>query len=154
MVRLSDLTPGERGHLLDKHCPTFETAPFVTGKPLHARRVSLITTAGLQTRADEAFDFRDVAYRVIPGDVDSNDIVMSHQSVNFDRTGFQQDLNVVFPIDRFRERERDGRIGSLGRFHYSFMGAYSDPLHYKASARDVAKHLKGDGVDTVFLTPI
>jgi D-proline reductase (dithiol) PrdB len=36
-------------------------------------------------------------YRVISGDGSASDLVMSHVSVNFDRTGFQQDLNVVFP---------------------------------------------------------
>ncbi len=38
---------------------------------------------------------------------------MSHISVNFDRTGFQQDLNTVFPIDRLRELVADGEVGSM-----------------------------------------
>lgn len=28
---------------------------------------------------------------------------MSHISANFDRTGFQQDWNIVFPLDRLRD---------------------------------------------------
>ena len=154
MVRMSDLSAVERDHLLGKECPRFERKPFIKGKPIASRRVTLITTAGLQTRGDDAFDFKDIDYRVIPGDVGSEDIVMSHLSVNFDRTGFQQDLNVVFPLERFRERVSDGRLGSMGSFHYSFMGAISDARDYEPSARRLAKHLHDDGVDTVFLTPI
>ena len=52
---------------------------------------------------------------------------MSHISVNYDRSGFQEDINVVFPIDRLRELEADGTIGSISDFHYSFMGASRDP---------------------------
>ena len=48
---------------------------------------------------------------------------MSHISVNFDRSGFQQDLNVVFPVERLREMAADGEIGSVAD---SFMGA-TDP---------------------------
>jgi len=50
-------------------------------------------------------------YRVIPGDIAARDLVMTHISTNFDRTGFQQDWNVVFPLDRLKElaRGRDHR---------------------------------------------
>ena len=39
----------------------------------------------------------------IPGDASAADLVMSHASVNFDRSGFQSDWNVVFPLDRLRD---------------------------------------------------
>ena len=48
---------------------------------------------------------------------------MSHVSTNFDRTGYIQDLNLVFPIERLRELEAAGDIGSVGAYHYAFMGA-------------------------------
>ncbi len=48
---------------------------------------------------------------------------MSHISVNFDRTGFQEDLNVAFPLERLRELHKDGVVGSIADLHYSFMGA-------------------------------
>jgi D-proline reductase (dithiol) PrdB len=53
-----------------------------------------------------------------------NDLVMSHVSVNFDRTGFQQDMNVAFPIDRLRELVANGTVGSMAAVHYSFVGAF------------------------------
>ena len=78
---------------------------------------------------------------------------MSHASVNFDRTAFQRDINVVFPLDRLRAMVATGTIGSLAATHYSFMGA-TDPRGMEANARAVAGRLKSDRVDAVLLTPV
>ena len=157
MVRLADLPEWEREHLLGKipALPKFATRPWVAGGPLSRRRVALITTAGLHRRSDRAFtvDTRN-DYRVIPGDVEAADIAMSQFSVNFDRSGFQCDVNVVFPIDRLRELAQAGAIGSVADFHYSFMGAGSAVTRYEPKARELAGLLKQDGVDAVLLTPV
>lgn len=155
MVRLADLPEHDRVHLLGKNLEPIGPTPFVRDdRPLRERRVALITTAGLHFRDDERFALADASYRVIPSDVRDADLVMSHASVNFDRTGFQDDLNVIFPIDRFRELDRDGVIGSLASHHYSFMGALLLPAQYEKTARDLARLLIRDAVDTVFLTPV
>ena len=44
---------------------------------------------------------------VVGQDAAGADLVMSHLSVNFDRSGFQEDWNVVFPIDRLKELVRE-----------------------------------------------
>lgn len=157
MVRLADLPEWERRHLLDKvpTLPKFEKKPWATGKPLPDRRLALITTAGLHLRTDRAFTRESHNdFRVIPGDVSGADLVMSQFSVNFDRSGFQRDVNVVFPIDRARELAADGAIGSVADFHYSFMGAGSAVTRYEAKARELAGLLKKDHVDAVLLTPV
>ncbi len=154
MVRLADLSEVEAHHLLSKPCPPFPTAPFVAGPPLAERRVALITTAGLHRRDTQPFDLADTGYRVIPGDTTGADLVMSHSSVNFDRTGFQQDVNVVFPIDRLRELQRAGEIGSLADYHYSLMGAAWEPHEIEGTARVLAGLLKQDRVDAVLLVPV
>jgi D-proline reductase (dithiol) PrdB len=123
----------------------------VEGPPLNQRRVAIVSTAGLHRRDDRPFtlDPGDY-YRVIPGDIQANDLVMSHVSTNFDRTGFQQDWNVVFPLDRLRELAREGVIGSVADFHYSFMGVH-DPMSVETEARAVARLLKKDRADGVLL---
>ena len=104
MARLDQMTEAERKHLEKLSCPTFETQPWVEGAPLGNRRLAIVSTAGLHSRNDRPFtlDSGDY-YRVIPGDIKADDLVMTHVSTNFDHTGFQQDWNVVFPIDRLRE---------------------------------------------------
>ena len=106
--RLSDMPEVEANHLRRIECPTYDDTPPLAGKPLAERRVAIISTAGLHKRGDRPFRPGDGSYRVIPAETPANDLVMSHISVNFDRTGFQQDLNIAFPIDRLRELVADG----------------------------------------------
>ena len=154
MVRLSDLDPGSAQHLLDKECPPFETSPFVTGPPLAERRVAIVTSAGLHRRDDRNFSLRDLSYRVIPGDIATADLVMTQSSVNYDRTGFQQDVNVVFPIDRLRELENAKEIGEVADYHYAINGAGWLPHEIEPTARELAGLLKEDGVNAVLLVPV
>ena len=154
MVRLRDLPENERAHLMERELKPFDTQPWVPGPSLAQRRVAIVSTAGLHDRGDRAFFNRTGEYRVIPGDVTGAELVMSHASVNFDRTGFQHDVNVVFPIDRMRELAAEGVIGSLGSLHYSFMGAGVTAELLEPHARELAGHLRADGVDTVFLVPV
>jgi D-proline reductase (dithiol) PrdB len=79
---------------------------------------------------------------------------MSHLSVNFDRSGFQADWNVVFPLDRLKELVREKLLGAVAAFHYSFMGAISPITQYEPKARELASLLKKDNVDAVLLTPV
>ena len=92
-------------------------------------------------------------YRIISGDTAADELIMSHVSTNFDRSGFQQDWNIVFPLDRLRELCDEGHIGSVARFHYSFMGAMG-PTDLEQSARKVAGLLKDDKVDGALLVPV
>lgn len=154
MVRLDRLSEAERKHLEELNCPTFETQPWVKGSPLSQRRVAIISTAGLHSRDDRPFTRDPVdSYRVIPGNTRANELVMTHISTNFDRSGFQQDWNVVFPVDRLTEMAEEEIIGSVADFHYSFMGAH-DPMSMEPSARYIAGLLKKDNVDAVLLIPV
>ena len=155
MVRLSDLPDYEREHLLGKALqpmtPPYWVSPV---KPIEAMRVALITTAGLHLRNAQGFGFTDASFRPIPSEMSSDALIMSHSSVNFDRAGFVEDVNLVFPIDRFRELVERNQIGSLANVHYSFMGAGHSPEAFEATADQVAGLLKKDQVDAVFLTPV
>ena len=153
MARLDQMPEPMHSHLAHLPCPTFADHPWVDGPPLSQRRVALISTAGLHRRGDRPFEGRSGDYRVIPGDIEARDLVMTHISTNFDRTGFQQDWNVMFPLDRLRELVREGIIGSVAAYHYSFMGA-TDPADMESSARNLAGLLHGDRVDAALLVPV
>ena len=154
MVRLTDLHPDDRANLTGKQLPRFDPPAYVRPPPLPESRIALVTTAGLHVSGDPVFDMTSAEYRAIGRETAGGDLIMSHTSVNFDRAGFAEDVNVVFPIDRFRELETSGAIGSMADVHYSFMGAYLEPMDYGPSARELATLLRGDGVDSVFLTPV
>ena len=127
-------------------------------RPLSQARVTLVTTAGLHLRGDKPFvsdhKIPDQSYRRLPSATSSTEIVQSHTSIGFDRTGIQRDLNVTYPVDRLRELQQRGVIGSLAESFYSFMGALRtwDVLEHDTGPQ-VAELLKQDGVEVVLLTP-
>jgi D-proline reductase (dithiol) PrdB len=133
--------------------PEFNSTPWTPGPDLRTARIAIVTTAGLHRRTDDNFLGGATDYRIIPGDIDIDELVQSHVSVNFDRTAFQQDTNAVFPLDHLRGLVRDGEIGSLGNWHYSFMGA-TDPTRMVDAGKQVAGLLKDDGIAAVVLVPV
>lgn len=155
MVRLADLPEWDAKMKLEKvkELTGFDERPWVKPPPLRKCRIAIVTTAGLHRRGDRPFGANASDYRIIPGDTRAADLVMSHQSVNFDRTGFQEDHNIAFPIDRLNELASRGTIGSVAAFHYSFMGA-TQIRSLEAKARELAQLLKQDSVDAVLLTPV
>ena len=158
MARLADLPEWEREHLLHlrDQAPRFDTQPWAEGPPLAQRRVALVSTAGLHARGERAFTGGGGAteYRVIPSDTDSADLVMSHISVNFDRSGFRLDPNVVMPLARLKELAAQGAIGSVADYHYSFMGAPWPSTRFEPKARELAGLLRQDRVDAAVLLPV
>jgi D-proline reductase (dithiol) PrdB len=154
MVRLRDLSDAEREHIMAKELPSYDSEPFVEGPPLSERRVALVTTAGLHRTDDEAFSFVDLSYRIIPGHADLSPLTMTHSSVHFDRTGFREDVNTVFPLDRLRELADDGVIGSLADHHYSLMGAGWPPEMIEPTCAELARLLHADAVTAVCLVPV
>ncbi len=156
MVRLADLPAWDRENMLKKvpTLPRFEKRPWTRGLKLAQRRVAIVSTAGLHARGDRPFGSGGMDYRVIPGDIQADQLVMSHMSVNFDRSGFQEDWNVAFPLDRLKALTQEHVIGSVAAFHYSFMGAVSPVTNYESRARELAQLLHGDKVDAVLLSPV
>jgi D-proline reductase (dithiol) PrdB len=155
MVRLADLPDWDRENKLSKvkELTGFDARPWVKPPPLAQCRIAIVTTAGLHRKGDRPFGASATDYRIIPGDTPAADLTMSHQSVNFDRTGYQEDHNVAFPIDRLHALARAGVIGSVAAYHYSFMGA-TQIRRLEPKAHELAEVMKGDRVDAVLLTPV
>ena len=153
MARLSDMPEALAEHLLKLQCADMGETPCVGGPPLNQRRVAIVSTAGLGRRGEETFSAGAGDYRVLPSDLPPGEIVMSHISVNYDRTGFQDDVNICFPLDRLKEMAADGEIGAVADFHYSFMGA-TDPVEMKPAVSSLVGPMKAEGVDAVVLIPV
>ena len=156
MVRLSDLHEVEAEHMRmrAREMQPVEAAPWITPKPLSESTVAIVSTAGLHRRSDSPFNLGAVDYRLLPGDVDSADVVASHISTNFDRSAFQQDPNIWFPLDRLREMAADGEIGAVSQWHYSFMGAQPNHQALTETGAEVGRLLAADEVDIALLIPV
>ncbi len=155
---MSDTKTGDaamREYGTNQEVPTFENPAFTPlGKPLSHARVAIVTSAALHRADQERFTPSDTRFRVL--DRKDRDLVMGHWSPNFDHTGFQLDLNVVYPIDRLEELAADGVIGEVAPRHFAFAG--NQPATVSELRLDTgpacASELLADGVDVVVLTPV
>ncbi len=123
--------------------------------PLNRCRVALITTAGFFLDGQPPFEGGDCSYREIPNGIQTQALINGHKSAAYDERGLETDPNLALPIDRFKELETEGKIGSLNHRHFSFMGSITKPdALITQSAPEVGQILKTDGVDVAFLTPV
>jgi D-proline reductase (dithiol) PrdB len=137
---------------------TFDEAPFTPlCKPLRECRFALVTTGGVHLREQPPYDMADPrgdpTYRVIPADIAYSRLTITHDYYNHQDA--ERDLNILLPIELFRNLARGGQIRSLATC-YSFMG-HIEPPHVetllRATAPQVAGKLKQERVDAVLLTP-
>ena len=158
MVRLADLHPeeaqGMRNAIARFAQFDLEPAPWLTPPPLADSKVALVTTAALHRRDDRPFRFGDHGYRLIPDGIDPGDLVQAHVSVNFDRTHYQRDHNVVLPIDRLHELAEQGEVGAVSEWHYSVQGASPNPAAFMQSGADIARRMLDSGVNSALLVPV
>ncbi len=153
MVRLVDVPEPERSHIAGLDCPLYGNIRM--SKPVSAdkRHVAIVSSAGLIVRGERPMLSNETGYREISQRVADTDILCSHVSTNFDRSGFQQDLNVMLPRDRLLELERQGQIFKAAESHYAFMGA-THPQKLEDKARELGRSMLALGVNTVVLAPV
>ncbi len=138
----------------DLPCPEFDEPAFTQTKPLSEARVAVVTSAALHHPEDNPFDAQDTSFRVL--DPSRRDVQLGHWSPNFDRSGFAEDINVVWPIDRLTELAEQGFIGSVANVHLAFAGNQDETMTSIRldSGPAAAQMLKDDEVDVVLLTPV
>ena len=153
MVRLADVPEPERSHIDGLECAPYADKPFTPAAAPRERHVAIVSSAGLIVRGERPMLANEAGYRSIASTVADNDILCSHVSVNFDRSGFQQDVNVMLPRDRLKQLETEGSIGKAADTHYAFMGA-THPEKLEDKAREVGRSMLALGVNTVVLAPV
>ena len=84
---------------------------------------ALVTSGGLYLKDSQpAFDTEsihgDPSFREIPKTVRQEDIGIAH--AHYDHSLAEQDINIIFPLQRLIELEKEGIIGKVTDTHYSF----------------------------------
>ena len=144
-----------RAYAANLPVPEFESTAFTPlDKPLSQARVAIVTSAALHRPDQDRFGQADTGFRAI--DRADRGLVMGHWSPNFDHTGFQLDLNVVYPIDRLEELASAGVIGDVAPRHFAFAGNQPDTVSEIRldTGPACAAELLADDVDVVLLTPV
>ena len=118
--------------------------------------VAIVTAGGVHLRDQEPFNIADelgdLGYRLIPEDVQSSQLMVTHH--HYDHSDADEDINVVFPIDVLRHLKAEGFIHDVARKHVGYMG-YTMQLRamYEGTAREIANEIdKGSRADAVILT--
>ena len=136
-----------------------ESIPWTPmSKPLAECRVAIVTSAGIHHLQQPPFDMYDrdgdPTFRAINRSWPIKDLMITHDY--YDHKDADKDINIVFPIQRLKEFEKEGFIGEVAGIHYGFMG-HINGRHIETlinrSAPKVAERIKKDNVDIVLLTP-
>jgi D-proline reductase (dithiol) PrdB len=159
MAKVSDLSLGERIWYHRYRFRQVDPLPWSpSAPPLEEARVAVVTTAGVHLPDDEPFEKvkgGDFSYRIIPGDTDPSTLVVTHPSDAWDRSGVEEEMNTVVPLDHLRKLAEEGVIGKVAPRHISFQGSITAPGRLtKKTAPEVAEILADDGVHVVVLTPV
>ncbi|MBI2918160.1 MAG: hypothetical protein HYY01_09210 [Chloroflexi bacterium] len=121
-------------------------------RPLSETRFALLTSGGLYVDGQTPFvTSNDPTYRELPKDTPQEHIRASHRG--YDVRGPLQDVDCLLPLHRFQELEREGTIGGLAETSYSFNGSIEDVSLLQEWPRQVARKMKEEGVEAVFIAP-
>ena len=126
------------------------------GRPSE-QTVGLVTSGGLYLKQSQpAFNTEsihgDPTFREIPKTVRQEDLGFAH--AHYDHSLAEQDINIVFPIQRFVELENEGIIGKLADTHYSFSYVNDVVTLVTKTLPDFIARIKAAGVEILFLVPV
>ena len=133
---------------------SFDSSPWTPfERSLANARVALITTGGVYMRdAQDSFVDDDPSFRVIRSDTPASGLGIFHE--HYDKSNAEKDINVIFPIERLREMNVEGSIGSIGADSFGFMGYIigdNIPRLIEETAPEVARVLRTDNVDAALV---
>jgi D-proline reductase (dithiol) PrdB len=160
IAKLITRFPSLGKRLIESYAPwESEDIPWApVRKLLRDSKLAVVTTAGVHHKDQEPFEMADPngdpTFRVIDAGRPLESLMITHDY--YDHADADRDINIVFPIERLRELEKEGVIGRLADLHYGFMGHIDGPhiaTLIQRTAPEVARRLRDDGVDVVLLTP-
>jgi len=130
-------------------------------KPLNKTTLALVTSAGISLKTDPPFDMErerkeatwgDRSFRSIPVGTKTADINVNHLHITSEF--ILQDMDVILPLDRMKELEKEGIIGRLAPTAYSFYGFQWESTEFLTTAiKPIAEKMRQEGVEAVILTP-
>ena len=118
---------------------------------------ALVTSGGLYLKdSQQPFDTEsihgDTSLREIPKTVRQDDLGIAH--AHYDHSLAEQDINIIFPIHRFVELEKEGIIGKVADTHYSFSYVNDVVTLVTKTVPDFVTRIKAQGIDALLLVPV
>lgn len=128
-------------------------------KPLSESCLAVVSTAGFYLEGDDPFDVDsmrgDPSFRTIASDCDVKRLRIAH--THYAHARVDEDINVLFPVDRLGELVEANVLGRLAPnfFSFGFMGTLTREVIGRpdGSAHRLVRELKAGDVDCVLLVP-
>ena len=119
--------------------------------------IALVTSGGLYLKDSQApFNTTsihgDPSFREIPKTARQEDFGIAH--AHYDHSLAEQDINVIFPLERLIELEREEVIGRVAETHYSFSYVNDIVTLLTESVPQLLQKLKAAAVDILILVPV
>jgi D-proline reductase (dithiol) PrdB len=119
--------------------------------------IALVTSGGLFLKGKQKpFDTEsihgDPSFREIPRTARQADFGIAH--AHYDHSLVEQDVNVIFPLERLVELEQEKVIGRVADTHYSFSYVNDVVTLLTESVPLLLRKLKAAAVDILLLVPV
>ena len=126
------------------------------GRPSE-QTIALVTSGGLYLKDSQPpFNTKsihgDPSFREIPKTIRQEDIGIAH--AHYDHSLAEQDINIIFPIQRFIELEQEGIIGRVPDTLYSFSYVNDVVTLVTKTIPEFISRIKTAGVDVLLLVPV
>lgn len=160
MTRIADMEPKLKDFMQDYPWRKLgEIKPAKRTKPLAECRVALVSSAGMVAPGQAPYDSEvkggDWSWRVIPRNIDVQDLTEHHRSDSWDRTGIEADRNMGMPIGRLHELVAAGVIGEVAPRHISVMGSITATGRFiRKTVPEIVEALTADEVDVALMIPV
>ena len=156
---LSDYQAGKMDDIVKKYpAIVSDDVPWThfKGEPSE-KTIALITSGGLYLKDSQpAFNtgsiHGDTSFREIPKDTQPDELGIAH--AHYDHSLAEQDINIIFPIHRFIELEKEGIIGKVADTNYSFSYVNDVVTLATKTVPEFIARIKAQGVDVLFLVPV
>jgi D-proline reductase (dithiol) PrdB len=131
--------------------------PRPLARPLNESTVALVTSAGLTQPGQPPVDGENIEgdYTIRLLDIDTPVSELRIWHTHFDITAAQQDINMVYPIDRLKELAADRTIARVATPAVSFMGYFTNVFRMRDEVTSaIVAAVQETGADAALLVPV
>jgi hypothetical protein len=131
--------------------------PRPLARPLSESSVALVTSAGIAQAGQPPMDGEniegDYTFRLLDIDTPVSELRIWH--THFDVTAANQDINVVYPIDRLMELAVEGTVARVATPAVSYMGYFTNVFRVRDElAPAIVEAVRESGADVALLVPV
>ncbi|MDQ6673718.1 MAG: glycine/betaine/sarcosine/D-proline family reductase selenoprotein B [Chloroflexota bacterium] len=131
--------------------------PRPLARPLGESSIALVTSAGITQAGQPPMDGENIEgdYTLRLLDIDTPVLELRIWHTHFDVTAANQDINVVYPVDRLKELAVEGTVARVAAPAVSFMGYFTNVFRVRDElAPAIVEAVQESGADVALLVPV